>query len=201
MRWPKDEFARHVPVLQSAGLLPAGRYSSAEGTTQDKRAGIDGIIQNHASGATFTLAQRIHTESPTHEGSITIRESLGSGGLTEMGKMLGSLRYGGALPSINVQIWVAPGNGSGNRLVQAVAIDSRELFRHIVRGVRQDGSPLYCTCVGPRLPSHGGDQNWLRPVAITRAAALRLGTRDTLPGHGVEVRVFRPVDVQLGLPA
>jgi hypothetical protein len=187
-----------LPVLQGMGLLPRGQVVSAEGTSQDKRAGIDYLISG-ADGTQTSLAVRTQWKPRPGEGlqdygTFTIRYRTEKGNLSELTKRYRSVVAGAQYPTLTVQSYVDRDTWT---LVNSYVVRTDDLYRHVIHQGATGDTFLLCTCATRPRWAPGGAE--FVPVAITEEGRRYLGTKATLLGHGVPVAMTNPRAVGLGL--
>jgi len=171
------------PALMAAGIVPRGQLIPAEGTTQDKRVGIDWIISAH-DGTQHTIAARVQWD--TDYGTFTMRYRTEKGQMSELTKRTRSVANGGAYPTLTIQAYVTQPEGV---ILNAYVVGTAELYRHVVQLADDDDIFRLCSCASRPRWAPGGAQ--YIPVAITEEGRKHAGTKATLIGHGVGVRHLR----------
>jgi hypothetical protein len=182
-----------APALMAAGLLPRGQLVSAEGTSQDARAGIDWIISG-ADGTQTTLAARVQWHRDY--GTLTTRYRTERGSMSELTKRYRSILAGGSYPTLTVQAYVTQ---PGGVLINAYVIRTEDLYRHIIHP-STDGDPEHftlCGCAGEPTWAPGGAQ--FIAIAISEDGKAKAKTKSTLVACGVPFRSFQPINAGGGL--
>ncbi len=189
---PKGAFEKIVaPALTAAGMLPRGRLTDAEGTSQDMRAGIDWIISG-GDGMQTTIASRVQWR--VDYGTFSIRYRTEKGTMSELTKRYRSVDGDGAYPTLTLQAYVTQ---PGGVLINAYVIRTEELYRHvIIPGPDEDHFTL-CGCASRPRWAPGGAE--FIAVAISEEGKVAAGTSSTLVACGVPVESFRPINSGAGL--
>lgn len=190
---PQSAFHQIVhPALAAAGMLPRGKLTHTEGTSQDHKAGIDWIISG-ADGTQTSIAARVRWVMDY--GNFTIRYRTERGTMSELTKRYKSVMAGGTYPTLTVDAFVDKPNGT---IINAYVIRSDILYPHFVRSVDEDTDRFtLCGCAGRPRMAPGGAQ--FIPVAISEFGKVRGGTKSTLIACGIPVQSFRPIDEGHGL--
>lgn len=181
------------PPNGDGGLLPRGRLVSAEGTSQDQRAGIDWLISS-ADGTQTTIAARVQWHRDY--GTFSIRYRTEKGQMSELTKRFRSVAAGGSYPALTVQAYVTQ---PGGVVLNAYVIRTEDLYRHIIVPSR-DGDPEHfslCGCAGRPTWAPGGAQ--FIPVAISEEGRTKIGASSTLVACGVPFRSLYPITAGEGL--
>lgn len=180
------------PVLVGMGLVPAGELLHMEGTNQDARLGIDWMV-SAADGTQHAIGAR--TQWDRDYGTFTMRYRTAKGNLSELAKRARSVAAGGTYPDLTVQAYVDWQRGI---VLNAYVARTDDLYRHVVQP-SSDGNEDHfrlCSCASPPRWAPGGAQ--YVAVAITEEGRVRIGTKATLVGHGVPVRMLRQRHVGQG---
>jgi hypothetical protein len=179
------------PALMARGFVPRGIVTSAEGTSQDKRAGIDWLISAR-DGTQHTVASRVQWD--LDYGTFTIRYRTERGTMSELTKRARSIANGGTYPGITIQAYVTQPEGV---LLNAYVVSTRDLYQHVVN-ITADGDIFrLCSCAQRPKWVPGGAQ--MIAVAISEEGKRHAGTKSTLIACGVEVKHLMPVDEGRGL--
>lgn len=189
------------PALRAMGALPHGQLVDAEGTSQDKRAGIDWII-SQADGTQHTVACRIQWQ--TDWGTFSIRYRTGSGQYSELTKRIRSIINGGTYPSLTLQAMIystagaRKGAPSDWTILNAYVVRTEELYRHVITLLDGDDDHFrLCGCCTKEKLAPDGAR--FVGVAITEEGRQLTGTKDSLLANGVDVRMLRHRTEALGL--
>lgn len=183
---------RSIIALQAVGLIPAGLVESAEGSTQDTRAGIDYMVHG-PGGAAYSIG--IHVGRGREHGTFSMRYRTSLGNLSELTKRARSISGGGTYPSHTVHTYANPDTAE---ILQAYVASTRELWQHVVQ-LSPDNPERFTLCSCASRPQRNPDGSEFIAVAVTEPARARMHLRATLIGHGVAVGMLRPATVGEGL--
>jgi hypothetical protein len=179
------------PVLSSMGLVPHGEIVHCEGTSQDKRAGLDWLI-SASDGTQSGIASRV--QWGTDYGTFSIRYRTEKGQMSELTKRYRSVVGGAQYPTLTIQAYVDPVSWT---LLNAYVVRTDDLYRHVIHLGHTSDDFLLCNCATRPRWAPGGAQ--FIPVAITEEGRQNIGAKATLLGHGVPVAMIRQRTVGMGM--